>query len=381
MKTGLRSCSHLCAAAATTPSTSSAISALSTTATSTVLFRFGVIADVQYADVDNVFNYSHTKTRYYRRSAGALKQAIDWWNSFCFIVNLGDLIDGRNKGLDCQDAAMGKVMLQVDALKCPKVVHMIGNHELYCFTRSDLSKPHIFPPSRSPYCLNRSAQLGCDEYPTKEPSSFYYSFKPADNWLVVVLDPYDTSVMRDGGGRHGYELTKDHGLDPQGYQLCQSHNPNKIDGKTDFFAGLTGLESRWAPVNGAVGKEQLSWLRGVLRSCHDRGTNVIILSHVILHPQATRNNNCRGLLWNYDDVLKAIYDLPCTRLVVCGHIHNEVYHLDNHGESSVLMGFGLVTPNVPYPEFGHSGWRAEKPTEVSISELHPFRRKFDPQQM
>lgn len=45
-------------------------------------------------------------------------------------------------------------------------------------------------------------------------------------------------------------------------------------GKNDFFANLTGRESRWAPVNGAVGEEQLNWLRHVLETCHHRNTNV-----------------------------------------------------------------------------------------------------------
>mmetsp|Transcript_14265 Transcript_14265/g.14086 ORF Transcript_14265/g.14086 Transcript_14265/m.14086 type:complete len:186 (+) Transcript_14265:1-558(+) len=137
--------------------------------------------------------------------------------------------------------------------------------------------------------------------------------------------------MRHGGGRHGYEHFKGAGLDSEAYDLCQSHNPNDIGGKNDFFANLTGRESRWAPVNGAVGEEQLNWLRHVLETCHHRNTNVIIFSHVILHPDATRNHNCRGLLWNYDKVLESIYEFPCTRLVLAGHIHNEVYHLDDHG--------------------------------------------------
>ncbi|KAF4733826.1 hypothetical protein FOZ63_004210, partial [Perkinsus olseni] len=317
-----------------------------------ILFRFGVIADVQYADVDDTFNYTRTKKRCYRRSAQVLRNAINWWNSLqcpplSFVVNLGDLVDGRNRGLNIQDRAMSKIMSEFDALSCPRVIHMIGNHELYCFTRKALSEHRTFPATRKQYFLTRPESLGHDEFPTgkmkcsvqslleasssEDPSCFYYAYKPADDWLVVVLDPYDVSVMRQGGGRHGYELSKDAGLDPEGYDLCQSHNPNDIGSKTDFFAGLSGVESRWAPVNGAVGREQLEWLRGVLQTCHQRGTSVIILSHVILHPDATRHRNCRGLLWNYDEVLQAIYEFPCTRLVVCGHIHNEVYHLDVHG--------------------------------------------------
>lgn len=62
MRLGLKTCNRLY-------STSTSISAAATTAAATTsisrkpLFRFGVIADVQYADIDDTYNYSHTKTR------------------------------------------------------------------------------------------------------------------------------------------------------------------------------------------------------------------------------------------------------------------------------------------------------------------------------
>ncbi|KAF4710744.1 hypothetical protein FOZ63_011194 [Perkinsus olseni] len=331
MRPGLRVCNQLFTGSSGVVRTAAAAAAAA--ASPKILFRFGVIADVQYADVDDTSNYTRTKQRCYRRSAQVLRNAITWWNSLqCppvnFVVNLGDLVDGRNRGLNIQDRAMSKIMSEFDALNCPRVIHMIGNHELYCFTREALSEHRTFPATRKQYSLTRPESLGHDEFPT-------------DDWLVVVLDPYDVSVMREGGGRHGYELFKDAGLDPEGYDLCQSHNPNDIGSKTDFFAGLSGVESRWAPVNGGVGREQLEWLRGHLGEVYYRLAisegPVIILSHVILHPDATRHRNCRGLLWNYDEVLQAIYEFPCTRLVLCGHIHNEVYHLDDHGKLVQLV--------------------------------------------
>ncbi|KAF4732034.1 hypothetical protein FOZ63_008699 [Perkinsus olseni] len=328
------SSSSICASTAAAANSAALASAASS---SNVICRFGVIADVQYADKDDAYNFAKTKIRHYRKSVKTLGRAVDWWNSLRspsvdFVVNLADLIDGHNRGTGTQKEAMATVMEEFERLNCrDKIVHMVGNHELYCFTRSELSKPQVFPPTKLPYALSRPPSLPDSQYPTGDPSTFYYSFVPCRGWRVVILEPYDLSVMREGGGRHGIELLKGHGLDPEGTALCQSHNPNDIGIQKDFFQGLHGLESRWVPFNGGFGKTQLAWLRNLLHGCHEDNTNVIVCSHVVIHPDATHEGNCRTLAWNYQDVLDAMYDFPCTKLVLCGHLHRETYHRDDHG--------------------------------------------------
>ncbi|KAF4748414.1 hypothetical protein FOZ62_031705 [Perkinsus olseni] len=282
--------SSICASTAAVANSAALASAASS---SDVICRFGVIADVQH----------------YRKSVKTLGRAVDWWNSLQspsvdFVVNLADLIDGHNRGTGTQKEAMATVMEEFERLSCrDKIVHMVGNHELYCFTRSELSKPQVFPPTKLPYALSRPPPLPDSQYPTGDPSTFYYSFVPCRGWRVVILDPYDLSVMREGGGRHGIELLKGHGLDTEGTALCQSHNPNDIGIQKDFFQGLHGLDSRWVPFNGGFGKTQLAWLRNLLHGCHEDNTNVIVCSHVVIHPDATHEGNCRTLAWNYQDVL------------------------------------------------------------------------------
>jgi hypothetical protein len=79
------------------------------------LLRFGVIADVQYADVDDAYNFSRTEVRGYRGSLVCLKNAVDAWNAAAptaavsFVANLGDIIDQRNE-------ASGKSRTALDAV-------------------------------------------------------------------------------------------------------------------------------------------------------------------------------------------------------------------------------------------------------------------------
>lgn len=46
------------------------------------LVKFGVLTDVQYADIPNrPAWYDHSKTRYYRASLDHVKQAFDFWTN------------------------------------------------------------------------------------------------------------------------------------------------------------------------------------------------------------------------------------------------------------------------------------------------------------
>lgn len=66
------------------------------------LFTFGVIADVQYADVDDGRNYDGSRIRRYRQALRILNAAVDDWNAnvpnMMFLAQLGDVIDGFCKG-------------------------------------------------------------------------------------------------------------------------------------------------------------------------------------------------------------------------------------------------------------------------------------------
>ncbi|CAG2176752.1 unnamed protein product, partial [Oppiella nova] len=72
--------------------------------TMSYLLRFGVVADVQYADNDDRQAwYDANKTRFYRNSLTQVKKAFSHWNceenqnqGISFVLQLGDIIDGIN---------------------------------------------------------------------------------------------------------------------------------------------------------------------------------------------------------------------------------------------------------------------------------------------
>ena len=80
----------------------------------TQLLRFGVVADVQYADnEDRLAWYDHTKTRYYRNSLNQVNKAFNQWNNeskVSFVLQLGDIIDGINaRGEEFHDSSLDAI--------------------------------------------------------------------------------------------------------------------------------------------------------------------------------------------------------------------------------------------------------------------------------
>ena len=290
--------------------------------------RIGVIADVQYADIDDVWNYMRTHKRKYRSTLRALKNAIAWWSElgdFDLLVDLGDAIDGyRNVDRAMGLHAIQNVMEEWDHYQAlhPEVpiAHLIGNHELYKFTRKELTEG-VEGTGFSCACPAALTAIA-DRH-----GSIYYSFPIRSDWRIVILDPYDMSVMTNGGGRLGHELTLENGgIHAEYSSLCQSHNPNNILDGGNFFNGVSGIESRWVPFNGGLSTKQLNWLETVLCTASQASQRVLVFSHIILHPLATPNEDCHTLLWNYDEVLRMFDKYPCVKIVMAGHAHHEGYH-------------------------------------------------------
>lgn len=77
------------------------------------ILRFGAVADVQYADVDDAWNFRKTQKRRYRGALEALRAAIEDWTQgprLDFIADLGDMIDqqcesNQNSGI-CVDRVL-----------------------------------------------------------------------------------------------------------------------------------------------------------------------------------------------------------------------------------------------------------------------------------
>ena len=216
------------------------------------VLAFGIIADVQYADEDNGSDYHKTRTRYYRNSLNILQDAVSHWrhatSAVQFVLQLGDHIDGvcQRKG---SLVALRSALLPLSSLGKP-VYHVIGNHELYNFSKEEFARTELFSAGRKE----------C----STQPGRLYYSFQPHPALRVVALDCYDVSVI---GNPKGSELYR------EAYEIIKSQNPNENIASP---IGLPEDKKRFASWNGGVSLRQLSWLRTQLQEADSHHQNVIV---------------------------------------------------------------------------------------------------------
>lgn len=80
-----------------------------------------------------------------------------------------------------------------------------------------------------------------------------------------------------------------------------------------------GVARRFVMFGGGISSEQLSWLRQQLHDAKEAEQRVLLFSHLPLHP-----DTCVGtcLLWNYEEVLHAIWQAGNVVATIAGHAHN-----------------------------------------------------------
>ncbi|XP_077228983.1 manganese-dependent ADP-ribose/CDP-alcohol diphosphatase-like protein [Tasmannia lanceolata] len=272
------------------------------------LFSFGVISDVQYADIPDGRSFLGVP-RYYRHSFLVLQRAVKQWNNHSkhkFSVNFGDIVDGFCPKEQSQ-TAVEKVVKEFENFNSP-IHHMIGNHCLYNLPRSDLIRL-----LKMPSCHGRS----------------YYDFSPSPEYRFVVLDGFDISAI-------GW--SSDHPNSLEAMKLLEDKNPN-IDKNSPN--GMVGLERRFLMFNGAVGKEQMEWLIGVLRDSTMSEQKVVVCCHLPLDPGAA---SPEALLWNYDEVMAVIHRYNCVKVCFSGHDHKGGYSVDSHGIHHRVLEAALECP-------------------------------------
>ncbi|KAL9272801.1 Manganese-dependent ADP-ribose/CDP-alcohol diphosphatase-like protein, partial [Drosera capensis] len=258
------------------------------------LFSFGVISDVQYADIPDGRSFLGVP-RYYRHSLLVLQRAVQSWNNavnLSFAINYGDIVDGfcpRDESLN----SVKKVVAEFEKFDGP-VYHMIGNHCLYNLPRDELV-PMLRIPGRSGLA--------------------YYEFSPTPDYRFVVLDAYDVSAI-------GW--TRDHPNTLKAMAFLEEKNPNADKNSPN---GLVGLDRRFLLFNGAVGKEQLDWLDSVLQDASNSEQKVIICCHIPLDPGASSDDS---LLWNYEEVMDVIHRYKCVKACLAGHDHKGGYSVDSY---------------------------------------------------
>lgn len=259
------------------------------------LFSFGVISDVQYADIDDGQSF-HGVKRYYRHALHALRQAIQTWNgmneeeenAISFVINLGDIIDGfaKHNTLDQLDC-----VLQVFREFQGPVYHLLGNHCLY-----NLSRAQLHPK------LGLAADVPA-----------YYDFAPHERFRFVMVDPYDISIM---GWPEG------HPRRAAAERILKQHNPNA---DMNSPVGLRGYRRRYVAFNGALGDEQMEWLEKVLEDATAKEQRVVICTHVPLCPH---DQTAYAVIWNYEEVMALMKKFNCVKVVLAGHDHAGGYR--NH---------------------------------------------------
>lgn len=288
------------------------------------LLSLGVVADVQYADADDGADFKRTVVRRYRNALTVLSRAVDAWRAqparrgypVQCVAQLGDLLDGRCRERDGNaEVCLRRVLDALDRMG-PDVPRcdVIGNHELYVFSRIQLADADAGPLRTA----RHDALLGR--------ASTFYSFLPAGEGSrvrIVVLDAFDLSTL-NGAGAPSTAVAR---------ALLKRHNPNDIDRKgVDWTTGLHGTELRHVPYNGAAGPEQLRWLRETLVAALAASERCIVLSHVALIPGAC-SLSC--VLWNYDAVLRILHD-PLGKVVVGGGGGDDCNDGDGRSDSPVF---------------------------------------------
>lgn len=189
-------------------------------------FRFGVVADCQYADVQS------EGVREYALSDRKLKSCVERLNvmNLKYVVSLGDLIDRNFQSFNI-------VLPIVRDLEMP-VYHVLGNHD---YSVADKWKAEI------------PGKLGMP--------SRYYDFQVED-WRFVVLDGNDISF-------HAFSEYSD------GYKAAAEYYKQK-----DLDA------PEW---NGAIGAKQIKWLQEVLKKATANREKVIIFCHFPVYPENVHN--------------------------------------------------------------------------------------------
>ncbi|XP_040922610.1 manganese-dependent ADP-ribose/CDP-alcohol diphosphatase [Toxotes jaculatrix] len=271
------------------------------------LFTFGVIADIQYADIDDGYNYSRSRRRYYRNSLQLLRNAQESWSESAvkpeFILQLGDIIDGFNKGRNASDRALDTVLREFSSSPV-EVHHVWGNHEFYNFSRSALLSSKLNSTPHTDRSL-RGARAGSDIYA--------YHFSPFPGFTFVVLDAYDVSLLGREDSSEQYR---------KAMHLIKQYNSNE-DLNCPPEAG--GLLRRFTMFNGGFSKEQLDWLDSVLASTDEKRERVTIVSHLPVHPHST-DPIC--LAWNFDELLAIIRSHSSVVCFMAGHDHDGGYCQD-----------------------------------------------------
>jgi len=275
--------------------------------------KIGVIADIQYCDRDDGPNFDGTEFRRYRESLNVTTRAVKSFQAYDVgaIIQLGDAIDGHSKDFltDFNETLSPILDIPSSKVKCvdsknhPQSIprfDVLGNHELYSCSRSNLHK--IF-----------------DNY-DQENDMLSYSREIADGkWRLIVLDSYAISVL----GYNDGELSEQE-LKKLNYAkaILEHNNPNCLSQHSN--GQVTPKEKqRYDKFNGGLGQIQLKWLEKQLDDAWDKRQFVAIFSHIPISGFHGNEYLWNSLHWDADEILQLIKSKG-SHVVACvaGHRHS-----------------------------------------------------------
>lgn len=190
------------------------------------LMRIGIIADIQYGDVDPV------RTRYFRNSLQKLEECAADLNreKVNFTVNLGDLVDRDPKDMEA-------VLTRLKLLD-QKVYNIPGNHDY----KGVADNKALYK------------QLGMQ--------GEYYSFSNG-NWLFIMLNTNEIAPYANIAGTKKEK------------ELAAIVERIKQSGRNNNNAS-----------NGGISIKQMKWLKKLLKHADRRGMNVMVFSHHPVFPES-----------------------------------------------------------------------------------------------
>lgn len=216
------------------------------------IISFGLIADIQYADNEDRWNFTQTTLRRYRNALQLVDEACQYWlnksPSISFILQLGDIIDGISATNQTSTKDLNSV-LETFTKHFPSlpIYHIWGNHELYNFSRADLLN--------GPLCSFETKNIFPGHYGT---------ITVCPNLRIIALDTYEFSAL-------GVEETSEVYI--QAIELLRKHNQNET---LNSPTGLRGHQRRFVQFNGGLSSKQLDWLKVQLTDSKSRNEKVIV---------------------------------------------------------------------------------------------------------
>jgi predicted phosphodiesterase len=212
------------------------------------IFRFGVVADPQYAPI------APSGTRYFSNTLWKLSEAIKVFNreNLEFIVTLGDTID-RDWG------SYGHLLPLYKTLEHPNFF-ILGNHDFYVAS-------HYLNSVLQTLGLRRA----------------YYDFAGGGHRFIVI-DGNEISLFANAEGTENHAAAKKRISDMQAAGAYNAHD-----------------------VNGGISDLQFAWVQQVMNKAKAAGERVIVMSHYPIYPVNDLNllDDARlvDLLTSYDNFL------------------------------------------------------------------------------